>query len=356
MPINYLVINPGSTSTKLAVFSDVDLIHDYTLRHDENEIAAFKTIPEQKDFRKQLILAFLNEHNVSIENIDCFVGRGGLLHPLMGGTYKINEKMLHDLTLETFGSHASNLGAILASELASIHHKPSFIVDPVCVDELEPIARVSGLKGTERVSIFHALNQKAIARKHSEVIGLPYEQTKLIVAHLGGGISVGYHQNGRVVDVNNALNGDGPFSPERSGGLPVISVIDLCLSNQYTRKELLKMVNGKGGLMSYLNTSSGLKIMERIKNNDLEAKLYYDAMIYQIVKEIGALYFAAKGDIDGIVITGGLVYSPYLVEQITHYIKGIASVHFYPGEDEMSALMLGAHRVLSNQETAKIYE
>ncbi|PIE99007.1 MAG: butyrate kinase [Treponema sp.] len=355
MKTKYLIMNPGSTSTKLALFEDETQVHEHTIRHDESEIAQFKTIPEQKDFRKKLILDFLSENNIELESIDCFVGRGGLLHPLVGGTYNVNEKMLADLASEEFGSHASNLGASLADELAKINGKKAFIVDPVCVDELEDIARISGLKEIDRVSIFHALNQKAIAYRHSEIVGKPYDKLKLIVAHLGGGISVGYHRNGRVVDVNNALNGEGPFSPERSGSLPVASLVEMCFSGEYTKKEILKKITGLGGLMSYLNTSSGIKIMEQINAGDAKTKAYYDAMIYQIIKEIGSLYFAAKGEIDGVLITGGLSYGEYLVNEIKSYIQKIVPVYVYPGEDEMTALMQGAKRVIEGKEEAKTY-
>lgn len=354
MAYQILVINPGSTSTKLALFLDEKLIVEKTYRHDVDSLRAFTTIYQQKDFRKAFVQTFLKENNIDITAINVFVGRGGLIQPVASGTYAINQKMLDELKMAKYGNHASNLGAIIAYELATPLNKPAFIVDPVVVDELMPLARVSGLKGINRISIFHALNHKAVAKKYASDIQTPYEKLDLIVAHLGGGISVGWHHLGKIIDVNNALGGEGPFSPERAGTLPLFSVIDLCFSGEYSKEEIKRKMVSQGGLVSYLGTSSGLEIQKRIENGDQEAQFYFDAMAYQVSKQIGSLYFAAKGKIDAIIITGGLAYNPLLIGKIKEYLQTFPTV-IYPGEDEMSALAFGALRVLNGDELINTY-
>ncbi|MGD9605296.1 MAG: butyrate kinase [Bacilli bacterium] len=349
-----LVINPGSTSTKIALFENEQMLVEKTYRHDVIDLHQFSTIFDQKDFRKTFVIDFLRDNNISIEQIDVFVGRGGLIQPVSSGTFAINNKMIEELKMAKYGSHASNLGAIIAYELAIPLNKPAYIVDPVVVDELMPLARVSGLKGINRISIFHALNHKAVAKKYAFDHQIPYDKLNLIVAHLGGGISVGWHHFGKIVDVNNALGGEGPFSPERAGTLPLFSVVDLCFSGQYTKDELKRKMVSQGGLVSYLGTSSGLEIQKRIENNDQEAKHYFAAMAYQIAKQIGSLYFVAKGEIDAIIVTGGLAYNPVLISMLTEYLKKYPLV-VYPGEDEMIALALGALRVLSGEEILNTY-
>jgi butyrate kinase len=355
MAYQILVINPGSTSTKLALFVDHDLKMEKTLRHDIEVIGQYKTIYEQKDFRKNLVLDFLKEQNIRLEDIDVFVGRGGVVRPVESGTFLVNEIMIADLVSAKYGNHASNLGGILAFELAKSVAKDAYIVDPVVVDELSSLARVSGLKGIERISIFHALNQKAVARKFAKDHGKRYEDLNLIVVHLGGGISVGWHKQGKVVDVNNALGGEGPFSPERSGTLPAFSLTDLCFSGKYTQDEIKRMLVSKGGLVSYLGTSSGIEIQKRIDSGDEEARFYFQAMAYQIVKQIGAIYFAAEGFIDDVIITGGLAYNTTLMGMINMMLDKILTPVIYPGEDEMTALASGALRVLKGEETVKQY-
>jgi butyrate kinase len=299
----------------------------------------------------------LREHRYTVDNIDVFVGRGGLLKPLhQGGTYRITENMLDDLKTCRYGSHASNLGALLAMELAKPLNRPAYIVNPVSIDEVDDIARVSGLKGIERTSVFHVLNQKAIARRHAKTLGKKYEQLTLIVAHLGGGISVGLHHNGRVIDVNNALGGDGPFSPERTGQLPTYPLIELCFSGKYTIDQVKKMLVGHGGLVSYLGTANGIEIDKRIKQGDKEAEFYFRAMAYNVVKEIGSLYFAAKGKVDGIIITGGLAHNHLFIDYLKEHIAPIRQLSVYPGEDEMRALAEGALSVLSQEEKLLAYE
>lgn len=291
-----------------------------------------------------------------LESLDAIIGRGGLLKPIEGGTYEINEAMLEDLKSGFRGEHASNLGGILAYDIAKDLNIRSFIVDPVVVDELQDVARISGLKGIERVSIFHALNQKAVARKHAKSLGKKYEELNLIVAHLGGGVSVGAHEKGKVIDVPNALNGEGPFSPERAGGLPVGQLIELCFSGKYTKEEIKKMIVGNGGIVSYLGTNDAREVSKRIKEGDKEAELIYYAMAYQVSKEIGACAAVLKGNVDGILITGGIAYDEEFTSWIEERVKFIAPVTIYPGEDELAALAQGGLRVLKGEEEAKIYK
>lgn len=353
--IRLLVINPGSTSTKIAVFDDENIIFEETLRHSTEEICSFNRIYDQLDFRKDIILKALEKNKISLESLNAIVGRGGLLKPIEGGTYEINEKMVEDLKSGSRGEHASNLGGILAYEIAKNLNIRSFIVDPVVVDELQDVARVSGLKGIERISIFHALNQKAVARKHAESLGKKYEDLNLIVAHLGGGVSVGAHEKGKVVDVPNALNGEGPFSPERAGGLPVGALIELCFSGKYSKDEIKKMIVGNGGIVSYLGTNDARQVSDRMKDGDKYAELIYYAMAYQVAKEIGACATVLKGKVDGILITGGIAYDKDFTSWIEERVGFIAPVTVYPGEDELTALAQGGLRVLRGEEEAKIY-
>lgn len=340
-----LAINPGSTSTKIAVYEDLNLKFDKTLRHTVEELAGFNSIIEQYEFRRNCILDFLKEQNDSPETIDFFVGRGGLVKPIPGGVYKVNESLLRDLRHGVMGEHASNLGGILAYEIAKSAGKQdkSYIVDPVVVDELDDIARFSGRPEMPRVSIFHALNQKAVARRFSREQNKKYEDLSLIVVHLGGGITVGAHKNGRVVDVNNGLDGDGPFSPERTGSLPVGSLIKLCFSGKHQLHEVRKMITGAGGMVSYLGTNNGTEVEKRIENDDQKARMVYLSMAYQVAKEIGACATVLSGRIDAILITGGLAYSSMLTKWITKRVAFLAPVHIYPGEDEMQALVEGVY-------------
>lgn len=351
-----LIINPGSTSTKTAIYENDQLIVEKTLHHDTKELSKYAHVVDQFEDRKRLILAFLETQQYHLKDIDVFVGRGGMLKPLhTSGTFEINALMVRELREATYGEHASNLGAIIAYDLAEKYHKPAYIVDPVCVDEMMDLAKVSGLKGIERRSTFHALNQKAIARKHAASIGKKYEDINVIVCHLGGGISVGLHQKGKVVDVNNALGGDGPFSPERTGTIPTYPLIDLCFSKAYQKKDIQKMLVGQGGLVSYLGTANALDIEKRIQSGDEKAAFYFKAMAYRVVKEIGSLYFAIAGEIDDILITGGLAYNQTFINYLISYLDPIKKIKVYPGEDEMHALALGTLRVLNQEEHANIY-
>lgn len=350
-----LVINPGSTSTKIGVFENDVLLMEKTIRHSSEEIGQFSSIIEQYEFRKETILEALDEEGINISKLSAVCGRGGLLRPIEGGTYAVNEAMLKDLKKGFSGQHASNLGGILAFEIATGLNIPSYIVDPVVVDELDPIARISGFSLIERKSIFHALNQKAVARRYAKQLGKPYDSLRLIVTHMGGGITVGVHKNGRVIEVNNGLHGDGPFSPERAGTVPAGDLIDLCFSGEYYRHEIMKKLVGQGGLVSYLGTNDAVAVEKRIAKGDKEAELVYEAMAYQVAREIGSASTVLEGNIDAIILTGGLAYGKDFVELISERIKWIADVVVHPGENELQALTEGAIRVLNGEEQAKVY-
>ncbi|MBP6063403.1 MAG: butyrate kinase [Fusobacteriaceae bacterium] len=350
-----LSINPGSTSTKIAVFEDEKEIMEKVLRHSNVELENYEDIYSQKSFRKDVILNALKEAEITVESLDVIVGRGGLLKPIEGGTYLVTDKMLEDLKKGVLGEHASNLGGAIAKEIADTIGKKAYIVDPVVVDELEEIARVSGMAEIERISIFHALNQKAVARRYCTENRVNYNEKNIIVAHLGGGVSVGIHKNGKVVDVNNALDGDGPFSPERSGGIPAGQLVKMCFSGKFSQEDIKKKLKGSGGIVSYLNTNDVRDVMKMVEDGDKNAKLIVDAMCYQIAKEIGALSTVVAGKVDAIILTGGISYSKYVVEKISNSVNFIAPITVYPGEDEMSALALGGLRVARGVESAKIY-
>ncbi|SHJ28715.1 butyrate kinase [Lutispora thermophila] len=351
-----LVINPGSTSTKIAVFDNEKPVFEETIRHSNEELAPYATIIDQFEFRKNVILDTLNAKGINITKLSAVIGRGGLLKPIESGTYIVNEAMLKDLREGKRGQHASNLGGIIAHEIASQLHIPAYIVDPVVVDELDDVARISGMPELERISILHALNQKAVAKRAAKDMGKAYDELNLIVAHLGGGISVGAHRKGRVVDVNNALDGEGPMSPERAGTLPVGGLIKMCYSGQYTIDEMKKKVVGKGGLVAHLGTNDGREVVRRIKAGDKHAELIYRAMAYQVGKEIGACAAVLEGKVDAICITGGLAYDDMLVGWIKEMVQFISQVLIYPGEDEMIALAEGGLRVLRKEEEPKEYK
>ncbi len=355
MSFKILIINPGSTSTKIGVYEDETQLMEETLRHSTEEISKYASIYEQKDFRKEVILHVLQEKNIELSSIDVVVGRGGMLKPIPGGTYKTSDALIEDLKIGRQGQHASNLGGILAREIADQIHVPSYIVDPVVVDELADVARVSGHPNFERVSIFHALNQKAIAKRYAKEVGKPYEDLNLIVVHMGGGVSVGAHKNGRVVDVANALDGDGPFSPERSGGLPSGQLVKLCFSGKYTQAEVAKMINGNGGFNAYLGTNDMRDVLKLAAEGDEKAKLYEDAFHYQLSKEIGAMSVVLKGKVDQILLTGGIAYGKETQDAIKENVEFIAPVTVYPGEDELLALAQGVLRVMNGEEAAKEY-
>ena len=293
--------------------------------------------------------------DIKLEELDCVVGRGGLLKPIKGGTYSVSDDMIEDLRVGVSGQHASNLGGIIAREFSKELGIPAYIVDPVVVDELSDVARISGLDDIERRSIFHALNQKAIARRYADEVGKKYDELNLIVGHMGGGISVGAHEKGSVIDVANALDGEGPFSPERSGGIPVGSLVQMCYSGEYSLADMKKKITGRGGLVSYLDTSDARDVEAMIEKGDKKAELVYDAMAYQIAKEIGSCSVVLEGKVDAILLTGGIAYSKMFTKKIIDKVSFIADVKVYPGEDEMAALALGGLRILRGEEEAKIY-
>ncbi len=355
MSYKLLIINPGSTSTKISVYEGEKEIFGETLRHSSEEIGQFKHVSDQQNFRTDVILKILKDNNIDIKELDAVVGRGGLLKPILSGTYKVNDKMLKDLKERVQGEHASNLGAIIANEIANSIGKSAFIVDPVVVDEMEEIARLSGIPELPRKSIFHALNQKAVAKRYAKENSKNYEEINVIVAHMGGGVSVGAHKKGRIVDINNALDGEGAFSPERSGGVPSGDLARMCFSGKYTLEEILKKITGKGGFVAYLDTNDARIVEKAALEGDPKVKLVHDAMGYQVAKEIGAAAAVLNGQVDAIILTGGMAYGKPIVNLIRQKVAFIAPVIVYSGEDEMLALAEGVIRVLNGEEESKEY-
>lgn len=343
-----LVINPGSTSTKLGVFENRLKIFEKTIRHDTEELKSFSSIIAQFDYRYKLILKAVDEMGQNIGEMDAFIGRGGLLKPLISGTYNINKNMIEDLKQGRYGNHASNLGAIIAYRLGLIYGKKAYIADPVVVDELMDIARITGLPEMENRSIFHALNQKAVAKRLAKEEGKDYEKLNLIVAHLGGGVSVGVHKGGRVIHVNNALE-NGPFTPERAGSLPMKEIIDLCYSRKYTKEELMRKLIGRGGFVAHTGTSD-CKILEEEAMDDPKIQMLLEAFVYGVAMEIGAGATVLYGKVDYIILTGGLAYSKFIREGITDRVSFLSPIVVYPGEDEMEALAERAYDVLEGKE------
>lgn len=336
-----LIINPGSTSTKVAVHDlNNKPVFQQNIKHSAEDLKPFQKITDQYEFRKKAILEALIAAQIDLNDICAVIGRGGLIKPIPSGIYRVNEQMKYDVQNSPIGEHASNLGCLIADDIARSLGPDieAFIADPVVVDELEPLARIAGHPLFERISIFHALNQKAVARRHAKTMNTTYDQLNLIVAHLGGGISVGAHQKGKVIDVNQALNGEGPFSPERSGTLPAGQLVDLCFSQKYSKNEIKKMLTGQGGCVAYLGTNDAMEIAKRIEVGDQQARLIYEAMAYQVSKEIGACAVVLKGQVDAILLTGGIAYDQMFVQWIKDRVKFIAPVYVYPGEDEMLAL------------------
>jgi butyrate kinase len=351
-----LAINPGSTSTKFAVYFDRECVLNKTIRHSMDELLRYKNVTDQFDFRKGLIIDALVEEGINVDSIKIIIGRGGLTYPLESGVYRVNHLMLKHVKEGVLGQHASNLGPLLADFIAlQIPGAQAYVADPVVTDELCDVARIAGHPGFQRRSIFHALNQKATARMHAEKSGKKYEDMNLIVVHLGGGISVGAHKKGRVIDVNNAFDGEGPFSPERSGTLPVGQLISICFSRKYSEDQVRRMVVGEGGYVGYLGTNNAMEVEKRAASGDEKACLIQDALIYQVSKMIGEMAVVLEGKIDGILLTGGIAFSEKLTGQITQKVKFLARVFVYPGEDELQALAMNALLVAKNQTTVKEY-
>jgi butyrate kinase len=351
-----LTINPGSTSTKFAVYDNENVIFANTVRHDDEELRRFGSILDQKTYRRDCILDAIQAAGIASESLDAVSGRGGLLKPIESGTYLVSAAMLAELQTASAAIHASALGAIIAAELAGPLSIPAYVVDPVVVDEMERSAKLTGMPGIERSSVFHALNQKAIARRVSMTLGKPYDNTRLVIAHLGGGITVGAHRDGRVIDVNDALSGEGPFTPERSGGVPAVPLINMCFSGEYSREELLEKINGRGGMRGYLGTRDLRTVQKMINDGDECAALVLDSMAYQVSKEIGAMVAVLEGRADAIVLTGGLAYSNRFTGAVKQRVDRLAPLYVFSGEDEMLALMGGALRVLRGEEAVAIYE
>ncbi|MDR4988759.1 MAG: butyrate kinase [Bacteroidales bacterium] len=351
-----LAINPGSTSTKIAVFQNTKEVFLKNIKHTLEHLNTFKKITDQYSFRKQIILEELEGASFDVKQIKVIVGRGGLVKPIPSGVYLVNDRMMEDLKIGYMGQHASNLGGLIARDLAdSIPGATAYIADPVVVDELEDIARVSGHPLFKRVSIFHALNQKAIARQYAKSVSKSYEELNLVIAHLGGGISVGAHYRGRVIDVNQALDGEGPFSPERSGTLPSGALVTMCFSGKYSEEEIRDMITGKGGLVAYLGTNDAYEVEKRAGSGDEEAKLIQDAMAYQVAKEIGAMSTVLKGHVDAILLTGGIAYGKPFVEAVSERVKHLAPIFVYPGEDEMRALAMNGLMIYNGEVEAMEY-
>lgn len=355
MSYKSLIINPGSTSTKIGVFEDETLLFEETLRHSTEEIAQFDSIVAQKDFRKDVISKVLAENNFDIKTLDVVVGRGGLLKPIPGGTYTVTDELVKDLVEAKRGEHASNLGGILAKDFADELGIPAYIVDPVVVDELQDVARLSGHPELPRTSIFHALNQKAVAKRYAKEHGKKYEDLNLIVVHMGGGVSVGAHLNGRIVDVNNALDGEGAFSPERAGGVPSGDLVKMCFSGKYTQQEVTKKLVGNGGFNAYIGSNDARDLEKLVQEGDEHAKLVQDAFHQQVAKDIGAMSTVLCGKVDQIILTGGIAYSKHTCAELEKRAGFIAPFTVYPGEDELLALAQGALRVMNGEEEPMTY-
>ncbi len=355
MAVKSLIINPGSTSTKIGVFEDETLLFEETLRHSTEEIAQFEKIVDQKDFRRGIIENLLKEKNFDMNSLDMVVGRGGMLKPIPGGTYAVTDDLLEDLKIGVQGPHASNLGGILAREIGDSIGKPSYIVDPVVVDELDPISRYSGVPELPRTSVFHALNQKAVAKRYAKESGKAYDTLNLIVVHMGGGVSVGAHKMGKVVDVFNALDGDGAFSPERAGAVPSGALIKMCFSGQYTQQEIYKKIVGGGGFNAYCGTNDMRNVEKMVSEGDKKAEEVREAFIAQVAKDIGAMACVLNGKVDQIIMTGGIAYDKAVTTGLKERAGWIAPVTVYPGEDELMALVQGGLRVLNGEEKPMVY-
>jgi butyrate kinase len=352
-----LAINPGSTSTKIAVYYNAKPVFLKNILHDPKELSKYKRISDQHKFRKNIILVELKNSHLDIEDIEVIVGRGGLIHPIESGVYNINDRLRHDLLEGVMGEHASNLGGLIAIDIAKdLPNCKAFIADPVVVDELQDVARIAGHPRFQRFSIFHALNQKATARAYSRLMNRKYEELNLVIAHLGGGVSVGAHRKGKVIDVNQALDGEGPFSPERSGTLPAGALVKLCYDGSLTLDEMKRMITGEGGYVAYLGTNSAYEVELLAQEGDEKASLIQDGMSYQIGKEIASMCAVLHGDVDAIILTGGISHNPMVVEYIKKMVSFIAPVVIYPGEDEMHALAMNGLMVLKGEIKPKEYD
>lgn len=355
--LRVLAINPGSTSTKIAVYDNETSVLVKNIKHSKEELDAYEQIADQFQYRKNLIYKTLEDADIEMDSIRAVVGRGGLVKPIESGVYTVNDALKRDLRNSPVGEHASNLGGLIADDLASaLPNAQAFIANPVVVDEMDDIARYTGHPLFERISIFHALNQKAVARQYAKSILKKYEDINLIVVHLGGGITVGAHQKGRVIDVNQGLDGEGPFTPERTGTLPTGALIKLCFSGKYTEAEVKKMNKGEGGLVAYMGTNSAYDVEMQMEAGNEKAGKVFEAMAYQVAKEVGAMFTVLKGDVNAILITGGIAHSKWFVNKISERVYKLAPVYVYPGEDEMRALASNGLRVLRGETEPKAYK
>jgi butyrate kinase len=350
-----LAINPGSTSTKIAVYEDEKPLLESIIRHGVEQLSGYKRIIDQFDYRKSVVIDELRKNNIPLR-FDAIIGRGGLIKPIPSGVYEVNDALKNDL-IHSNREHASNLGGLIALQLSSeIPGCKTFIADPIVVDELEDVARISGSPLLPRISIFHALNHKAIARRYAKEWGYKYEDINLVICHLGGGITVAAHKKGKVVDVNNGLDGEGPFAPERAGTLPAGQLVNLCFSGEYSKDELLKMLTGNAGIAAHLGTTDMIAILKNIENGDKKAELVINAMIYNVAKAIGASAVVLHGKVDAILITGGMAHSKYIVSRLKEYVSFLAPTKIYPGEDEMAALAINALGALTGELPINNYE
>lgn len=355
-PLLIIAINPGSTSTKISVYDHEKAVFENNIKHSTKELQPFQKITDQFEFRKKVIHQELQKESIDFTYVRAVVGRGGMVRPIESGVYEVNDAMIKDLADSPVGEHASNLGGLIAHDLAKeCPNAKAYIANPVVVDELDELARISGHPKFPRISIFHALNQKATARKHARSIDKKYEDINLIVVHLGGGISVGAHKKGRVVDVNHAIGGEGPFSPERAGTLPVIEIVKSCFSGEYSLEEFKKMIIGQGGLAAYLGTNNAMEVEERVKKGDRKAILIYEAMAYQVSKIIGEMFTVLKGEVDNILITGGIAHDQWFTGKIEERVHMLAPCVIYPGENEMEALAANGLLVINGEVEVKKY-
>ncbi|MGF7184526.1 butyrate kinase [Desulfitispora alkaliphila] len=351
---NILVINAGGSSTKVGIFVGTEEIYTENLEHSSEHLSKYGSVEDQLSFRQELVCKWVEEKVHNLSQLDAIVARGGLIYPVAGGTYEIGELMVEHLKQAVQGSHPSNLGGLIAYDLATKYNIPAYTVDPVVVDELNPVARISGLKEIERVSKSHALNSKAMARKVAVEMGKEYSDLNIITVHLGSGISVNPHEKGKMIDVSNAVSG-GPFAPERAGGLPSEELINLCFSGKYSHKEMITKLYREGGIYSYLGTKDIREVVAKAQAGDEQAELILEAMIYQTAKEIGGMATVLKGNVDVVVITGGMAHSAEVLKRLFERIEWIGPVVVLPGERELWALAWGANRVLTGQEQAKVY-
>ncbi len=352
-----LVINPGSTSTKVGVYEGETMLYEGVVRHSRDELSPYPTIISQKDMRLDLVKKLIEENGYTLDEMDAFVGRGGIIRPLFhAGVYTINDRLIDDLiNLPSAQRHASALGGIIARGFGDAYGKPSFVVDPVTVDERDEIAKVTGLPFVHRECIFHCLNQKAAARHYCKLNGRRYDEVSVVVAHMGGGISVAAHKNGRIIDVTDTMSGEGPFTPERCGAISAKAVAEMIFDQGKTRAEINGYIAGKGGLMAHFGTNSALDVERKAEAGDEHAKLIYDAMGYTIAKAVGEMATVLSGKVDAVILTGGLAYSKPLTDYISERVGFIAPIECYPGEGELSALAAGAIRVLTGEEEPREY-